>query len=205
VRSGNVNLREASENFAKNRLSEINLFVHYIHRVPERHPYYGSTIIVQTAESFVPRLLWADKPNTERVVMQRAYENDVVSRAARISAKPQFVVDCFLWWGVPGIVIGCFIFGALASLMSRLAERWFSGYTLGSGLICAALFQIFWRDNSFEFFFPTVFWSFVTMFVLFQLGRRFNLFRQVQIVNTAAPAHRPPPAWRTRPALSRPR
>jgi hypothetical protein len=175
VASGKVSLGEASSNFARDRLSEMNHFVKYLERVPDQHPYYGSTIIKQTAENFVPRVVWPGKPNAERVVMERAYENNVVSRLARISAKPQYVVDCYLWWGIPGIVIGCLIFGALASLMSRVAERWFNGYTLGSGLIYAALFQIFWRGNSFEFFFPTVFWSFIGMVLLFFAGRRFGL------------------------------
>ena len=144
--------------------------------MPSHHRFYGSQVIKQTLTSMVPRLVWSGKPNTEQVVMERVYENGVFSRFSRISAKPQYVVDCYLIWGIPGILLGCIAFGALASLMSRLCERWFGGYTLGSGLIYAALFQIFWRGNAFEFFYPTVFWSFVTMFSLFQAGRRLRLF-----------------------------
>jgi hypothetical protein len=176
VRSGRIDLRESTATFATERLSEIGLFVKYLQRVPTRRPFYGTQILEQTALSMVPRLIWPDKPNIEHVVMERVYENTGLSRKSPISAKPQYLVDCYLWWGIPGIVIGCLIFGALASIMSRLCERWFSGYTLGSGLVYAALFQIFWRGNSFEFFFPTILWSFITMLFLFQIGRRLHIF-----------------------------
>ncbi|MGI8895316.1 MAG: hypothetical protein ACR2HE_06665, partial [Casimicrobiaceae bacterium] len=67
------------------------------------------------------------------------------------------------------------VYGLLASLMSRVAERWFGGYTLGSGLVFGSLFSVFWRGSSFEFFFGTVFWSFLTMFGLFQIGKRLKI------------------------------
>ena len=56
-------------------------------------------------------------------------------------------------------------------MASRLAERWFGGYLLGSGLVYTALFKVFWLSNAFEFFFNTVFWSFMVMGALFVAGR----------------------------------
>jgi hypothetical protein len=46
---------------------------------------------------------------------------------------------------------------------------------MGSGLIYGALFQIFWRGNSFEFFAGTLMWSVIVMVLLFQAGRYFGL------------------------------
>jgi hypothetical protein len=204
--SGRVDIRKSTTEFTTERLSEVNLFVKYLERVPSKRPFYGSQIILQTAANLVPRAFWPAKPNTEMVVMERVYENGLFRRGSRISAKPQFVVDSYLWWGIPGIIVGCFIYGALASLISRLCERWFGGYTMGSGVVYAALFQIFWRGNSFEFFFPTVFWSFATMFVLFYLGRNLGIFSQNRILIRAIDRpHHSTPAWRPRPALHRPR
>ncbi len=175
IRTGEVDAQKTTEDFATGRLSEIGLFVRYLDRVPERRAFYGSQILEQTITSIIPRALWQDKPNTEKLVMERVYENGIYSRASRISAKPQYVVDAYLSGGIPGIVVACLIFGALASCLSRLSERWFAGYTIGSGLVFAALFQIFWRGNSFEFFAGTLLWSVFIMVVLFETGRYVGL------------------------------
>jgi len=75
----------------------------------------------------------------------------------------------------------------LASLMSRLAERWFGGYTMGSGLVYGALFQIFWRGNSFEFFTGTLTWSLIMMTALFFAGRRLKLLVATPLPNVERP------------------
>lgn len=183
IRSGEIDTRKTTTQFATDRLSEMSTFVRYIDRIPEKAPFYGPRIIVQSGETAIPRIFWPGKPNTEQLVMQRVYENGVYSRASRISAKPQYVVDAYLTAGVPGIVIACLIFGSLASLISRLAERWFGGYTMGSGLVYGALFQIFWRGNSFEFFTGTLLWSLVMMVMLFAAGRYAGLL--VPLAETA--------------------
>ncbi|MBA3341058.1 MAG: hypothetical protein H0T48_04415 [Gemmatimonadaceae bacterium] len=191
VISGKMDLGLATEEFLEGRLSEIGMFVRYINQVPENRPFYGSQLVVQAASNLVPRIVWQDKPNTEIVVMERVYENDIFSRLAIISAKPQYVVDGYLSAGILGVLFASIFYGLLVSLMSRLAERWFGGYTFGSGLVYAALFPIFWRGNAFEFFFGTVFWSFVLMVVLFQAGRRFHF-----LVPAARPLRRGVvPAW----------
>ena len=59
----------------------------------------------------------------------------------------------------------------IASMASRLAERWFGGYLLGSGLVYTAMFQILWRGNSVEFLINAVFWSFILTGMLFLAGR----------------------------------
>jgi len=186
--SGRMDVSAMAEEFARGRLSEIGLFTIYVQQVPANRPFYGSQIISQAAMNLVPRLVWATKPDTERLVMERVFENQVYSRLSRISAKPQFVVDAYLSFGVVGIVVGGLVYGMLAAFLSRVAERWFGGYTLGSGLVFASLFKIFWRGNAFEFFFGTVFWSVMMMAVLFQLGTRFKL-----IVPTRSPARPPAP------------
>jgi len=179
VMTGAVDMGEATEQFAIGRVSEIGLFVGYLLKIPDERPFYGLKLAEQAVTNLIPRIVWSDKPNTERLVMERVYDNEIYSRASRISAKPQYVVDAYLSAGVAGILIAGVIYGALASLISRIAERWFGGYTMGSGLIFASLFHIFWRGNSFEFFFGTIFWSFLLMFALFQAGRRFGILVRI--------------------------
>ena len=121
--------------------------------------------------SLVPRALWSSKPITERLVMERVYENGVVSRASSVSAKPQFIVDGYLSAGAFGVFIACLFYGMAASLASRLAERLFGGYLFGTALLYTALFRDLWRGNSLEFLLNNVVWSFVIMVMLFYAAR----------------------------------
>jgi hypothetical protein len=88
-----------------------------------------------------------------------------------VSAKPKYIVDAYLSGGPLGVFLGLLLYGGMASWASRLAERWFGGYLLGSGLVYTALFKVFWLSNAFEFFFNIVFWSFMVMGALFVGGR----------------------------------
>jgi hypothetical protein len=169
---GEVNLARQNWAFLTNRFSEIGLFVEYLDDVPEHRPYYGLQLAQNGMMGIVPSVIWPGKPSLERLAMERAYENGVASRSSNVSAKPQFVVDAYLSFGALGVLLWCFLFGALASLASRLAERWFGGYLLGSGLVYTALFRIFWRGAAFEFFFNPIFWSFMVMGALFLVGKR---------------------------------
>lgn len=152
------------------RLSLASMFAEYIDEVPSRRSHYGLAIVENGLISIVPSALWPGKPGLEQLAMKRAYETGVIDRDSRASAKPPFIVDAYLSGGATGIVIALFLFGALASWASRLAERWFGGYFLG-GLVYLGLFSIFWRGNAFEFFFNNVFWGFMVMGALFIGGR----------------------------------
>jgi hypothetical protein len=172
---GNVNLARQNWTFLTNRFSEIGLFTQYLDEVPENRPYYGLEIAKNGIMGVVPSVIWPGKPILERLAMERVYENGVASRGSDVSAKPQFVVDAYLSFGAVGVLFWCFVFGAIASFASRLAERWFGGYLLGSGLVYTALFRIFWRGAAFEFFFNPVLWSFLVMGALFLAGRESGL------------------------------
>jgi hypothetical protein len=187
IRSGQIDTRKSTTDFVLDRLSEIGMFVRYLDRIPEKTPFYGTKILKQSALNLIPRALWPGKPNTEKLVMERVYENGLYRRESKISAKPQYVVDAYLTSGIPGIVIACLIFGALASLVSRTAERWFGGYTMGSGLVYGALFQIFWRGNSFEFFTGTLLWSLLMMVVLLVAGRYTGLLIPAEGTGLSSP------------------
>ena len=168
-------LQQNTWRFLTGRASEIGMFTAYLRRMPEGHPFYGMQLVQQSAENMVPRALWSAKPNTEERVMERVYDHHVVSRASNVSAKPHFVVDSYLSAGALGVLGFGLLYGLLASWASRLAERWFGGYLVGTGLVYTALFQVMWTSNAFEFFFSAVLWSFTIMGGLFMLGRYFDL------------------------------
>lgn len=168
---GDVNLVRQNWTFLRNRLSLIGPFTEYLDNVPENRPYYGMEAVKNGIIGIVPRGIWPGKPNLERLAMERAYENGVLDKESDASAKPPFIVDAYLSFGALGVLLWCFVLGMLASLASRLAERWFGGYLLGSGLVYMALFRVFWKGAAFEFFFNPVFWGFLLMGALFIAGK----------------------------------
>lgn len=169
--TGGDQMAQKNWTFLTGRLSEIGMFTDYIDYVPDQRPYYRFEIVKNGLIGLVPRVLWPDKPDMEQLSSERVYDAGVVDESVMVSAKPKFVVDAYLSWGALGILIGFLVYGAAASWASRLAERWFGGYLLGSGLIFTAFFSEMWMSNTFEFFFNSVVWSFVLMGGLFLLGR----------------------------------
>jgi hypothetical protein len=113
------------------------------------------------------------------MVMQRVYDAGVANRASSVSAKPAFIVDAYLSYGAIGVVLGLFAYGAIAQLIAQKAEYLFGGYILGTALMFSGLFQIMWRGLSFEFIINTVFWSYITMLIVFKIFRSRNILKLV--------------------------
>lgn len=166
-------------NFFVYRLSEIDMFTTFVSSTPAVINFYGFSLLKQSAIAIIPRVFWPSKPITEDMVMERVYNAGVVYRASHVSAKPAFVVDAYLSGGTLGIFVCLFIYGAVAQLISIKAEQLFGGYILGSALIFAGLFQIMWRGLSFEFLINSVFWSFISMFIIFKLLRITKVLKSV--------------------------
>lgn len=157
--------------FLTDRASEASLFTHYLDMTPRELPYAGGALAGRALAMVAPRLVWPGKPNVEQVVMERAYANGAADPASPVSAKPQFVVDGYLSGGALGVWLACLAFGLVASWASRLCERWFGGYLVGSALLYTALFKVLWRGNSFEFIVNAVVWAFALLVALFLAGR----------------------------------
>lgn len=166
LNSDNEDTNNTNWSFFAFRLSEIDMFTNFVESTPEKIDYYHFTICQQAVIAVIPRIFWPSKPITEELVMERVYNAGVVYRGSRVSAKPAYVVDCYLSFGVIGIAIGLFIYGAAAQLISQKAEYLFGGYLLGTALIFSGLFQILWRGLSFEFILNNVFWGIMTMYII---------------------------------------
>jgi hypothetical protein len=170
---------ETTWDFLVNRFSEIDMFTAFVANTPAQRPFYGTELIEQSLMAVVPRAFWPSKPSTEEMVMKRVYDAGIVNPLSSVSAKPAFIVDAYLSGGGFGVFLYLFIYGAAAQLISQKAEKLFGGYTLGTALIFSGLFQIFWRGLSFEFMFNTVFWSLVSMYLLFVLVKRIGVIKKV--------------------------
>ena len=138
-----------------------------------------SMFLKQSFMAIIPRAFWPSKPSTEEMIMERVYDANVIYRGADVSAKPAFIVDAYLSGGPLGIFISLFLYGAAAQLISIKAEQLFGGYILGSALIFTGLFQILWRGLSFEFLINSVFWSYITMLVIFKIFRLYKILEEV--------------------------
>jgi hypothetical protein len=161
------------------RLSEVDMFTVFLQSTPKYVDFYGFKLIEQSGIAIVPRVFWPDKPNTEELVMERVYDAGVIRRESNVSAKPAFIVDAYLSGGTFGVFIALFLYGAIAQLISLKAEYLFGGYILGTALIFTGLFQIFWRGLSFEFLINSVFWSYVSMLMIFWILRRTRILKEI--------------------------
>jgi len=172
-------ITETNWQFLTVRLSEIDMFTKFVRSTPDNIDFYKTKLLQQSAMAIVPRLFWPSKPSTEDLIMERVYDAGVVVRGEEVSAKPAFIVDSYLSYGGWVVFIFMFAYGAIAQLISMKAEELFGGYLLGTALIFSGLFQIFWRGLSFEFIINVVFWSFVTMLVIFRIMRMRNILLEI--------------------------
>ncbi len=161
------------------RLSEVDMFTDFLKSTPTYVDFYGFKLVEQSITAIIPRVLWPSKPITEELVMERVYNAGVINRGANVSAKPAFIVDAYLSGGTIGVFIGLLIYGAVVQLISLKAEQLFGGYILGTALIFTGLFQIFWRGLSFEFLINSVFWSYITMYIIFRIFRATHLLTRI--------------------------
>jgi hypothetical protein len=155
------------------------MFTEFAQSTPKNVDFYGFKLLKQSAVALVPRILWPSKPITEELVMERVYDAGVIRRGSSVSAKPAFIVDAYLSYGTIGVFLALFFYGAIAQLISLKAEQLFGGYILGTALIFSGLFQILWRGLSFEFLINSVFWSFITMFIIFRILRQVRIVEQI--------------------------
>jgi len=169
----------SSWGFLVYRMSEVDMFTDFVQSTPKNVDYYGLQLLKQSAIAVVPRAFWPSKPSTEDMVMERVYDAGVIRRGSTVSAKPAFIVDAYLSGGTIGVFIGLFLYGAIVQLISLKAEYLFGGYILGTALIFSGLFQIFWRGLSFEFLINSVFWSYISMIVIFKILRRTKILKEV--------------------------
>lgn len=171
-------MEQNSWDFLTNRFSEINMFSKYVNHVPNSHPYYGTEILEDALYALIPRFLWAAKPNTEEVAMQRVYEAEIVSPYSDASAKTRTVVDGYLSAGSAGVLITMVIYGVVCQWLCNLAESIFGGYQIGCMVVFNGMFQQLWRGNNFEFILNNALYGLVLMLATFYLLKWGGLLKQ---------------------------
>jgi hypothetical protein len=83
----------------------------------------GSRYLLLPALVVVPRALWPDKPVLEEgIEFSRTYWE--IPPAVRTSTPPTQIGDLYRNFGVPGVLVGLFAWGAVVAGFTRLCRRW---------------------------------------------------------------------------------
>ncbi|MBI4525315.1 MAG: hypothetical protein HY695_16050 [Deltaproteobacteria bacterium] len=171
----NMSLRERLDNTWKmmvGRANDLYQFRKYLLYVPDAHPYYGLDLLKEAHLALMPRILWPEKPNLERVAMERVYDAGIVSEQAVVSAKSNFYQDAYLSGGWAAVVPASLLLGYLSILISRTSERLFGGYQIGTCLVFTSLFATtFNTAPNFLFLLGTVWTSLLVALAVFFAGR----------------------------------
>lgn len=163
--------------FLTRRLSEIAMFCQYVKNTPEQQPYYGIEILKNAGYALIPRVLWMQKPNTEKLSMERVYKAGVVHRLSPVSAKTRTVIDGYLSAGLPGVFVAMLLYGLIAQWLCNKAEELFGGYELGCMIIFNGIFQPLWRGNNWEFIINNMVYGFILMLLLFYAMKHLKIIK----------------------------
>lgn len=108
-----------------------------INIVPKRHPYIYEKQIIYTLVRPIPRALWPDKPQDSGFDLAQAVGKEGVSLSSSV------IGELYLSAGWIGVLFGGWVYGRLASMVSRLllevAESWSSSAII-YGLSAMTLF-----------------------------------------------------------------
>jgi hypothetical protein len=160
-------IRQTNWAFLTGRLSEIGMFCSYVKYTPLQKPYYGLGILNNAFLAVIPRALWNQKPNTEKMSMERVYESRVVNRLSTVSAKTRPVVDGYLSAGSTGVALSMLVYGMLTQWLCNKSEALFGGYELGCIVMFNSLFQQLWRGNNWEFLINNLVYGFIFMLMIY--------------------------------------
>jgi hypothetical protein len=176
---GEIDVMEGNWEVLTGRASEINNFIKFVRGVPENRPFYGFEIVENTLLFLIPRVFWPDKPTIEQMTMQRVVDNGITSERSLMegtSMKPQYVVDAYLSFGTFGVFVFPFVLGLLATQLSKICERIFGGYELGTMIVFTSLFyQIHRGGGSFEMFFNTMLKGYIIMLLIHWAFTKYNI------------------------------
>jgi hypothetical protein len=113
------------------------------------------------------------------MTMQRVVDNGITSERSLMegtSMKPQYVVDAYLSFGTFGVFVFPFVLGLLATQLSKICERIFGGYELGTMIVFTSLFyQIHRGGGSFEMFFNTMLKGYIIMLLIHWAFTKYNI------------------------------
>jgi len=99
------------------RISSIVLFSHVFNKTPVEVPFMGGASYTPLATSLIPRLLWKDKPK-EQFGQTFGHRYKLIWPSdSRTSINVPWVVEMYVNFGIPGVIFGMAIIGALFAFL----------------------------------------------------------------------------------------
>lgn len=138
---------EIAASSSLNRLAFAPLFAYVVERTPAVIPYWGGQTYSYFLATLVPRALWPEKPSA-------AFGNEfghrygiLASGVYDTSINVPWLVEFFVNFGPPGVVLGMALVGALMRLLARKLDNPAANdceFLLGLTLC----FQLFWGESN---------------------------------------------------------
>jgi hypothetical protein len=104
------------------RLDGIGVLTKIVMDTPERVPYQGGWTLGYIALSYVPRIIWANKPGTTIGTWVSQHYGDPNDRYTHIG--PTWMGEWFFNWGYPGVMFGMFAMGLLCRVLQERLFLW---------------------------------------------------------------------------------
>jgi hypothetical protein len=104
------------------RLDALGVLVQIVKDTPERVPYQGGWTIGYIALSYVPRIIWADKPETTIGIWVSQSYGDPNDPWTHIG--PTWLGEWYFNWGYAGVVGGMFLMGFLCRILQERLFFW---------------------------------------------------------------------------------
>jgi hypothetical protein len=177
-------IKDTNWAFLTDRISEIGMFTKFVDNTPKVIDYYGMDIIVGSLYALIPRVLWAQKPVTEQVSMERVYTAGVISENSVVSAKTRPVVDAYLSFGTIGVFVFFILIGLIAQYFCNTCENLYGGYQFGTMIIMGTFSDTLWRGNNFEFMFNSLFYGFIMVLIVHSVLKALSILTPLEFTVT---------------------
>lgn len=177
-------IKDTNWAFLTDRISEIGMFTKFVDNTPKVIDYYGMDIVVGSLYALIPRVLWAQKPVTEQVSMERVYAAGVISENSVVSAKTRPVVDAYLSFGTIGVFVFFILIGLIAQYFCNTCENLYGGYQYGTMIIMGTFSDTLWRGNNFEFMFNSLFYGFIMVLIVHSVLKALSILTPLEFTVT---------------------
>jgi hypothetical protein len=140
------NIKKGAHETATVRANHLAFMGHVVQMTPEVLPYYDGFTYRQIIPMLLPRFIWPDKPSTMDLTNEVALRYGWLSPllVGRVAVSAGLMDEAYMNYGVGGVVLVMFLFGAFIRIMTdTFGDRhrglgWqllFVGFLFGGGLM----------------------------------------------------------------------
>lgn len=172
-RQPNLTLGEklvGSAGLALNRTAFLAMFSRVVDQTPESVPYWNGETYKPLLTSFIPRALWRGKPE-ERIGYSVGirYGFTFPGLPVETSMNLPWIIEMFMNFGVPGVLIGMSLIGILLAFLDRVFNR--PGMTPLEAVVgLTVIFPLAYPDSNFSLMTGSLLPLTLALWVYFRVG-----------------------------------